>query len=97
MAEVHTQTVNMFLKSMVHAAGYRGADKYIWLGLNDIAEEGSFVWDSTQQPPSFTDWLEGEPNDRRNIEDCAMHMFLSGEEWNDTPCTSEMRSICQLR
>ena len=87
----------MFLKFMVHAAGYRGADKYIWLGLNDIAKEGSFVWDSTQQPPSFTDWEKREPNNQRNNEDCVMHMFKSGEEWNDATCTLEMRSICQLR
>ena len=66
-----------------------------WFGLNDIAEEGVFVW-ADGEPVSFTDWAANEPNDWDNNEDCGSvvnHLFLP--QWNDTVCGNEVPFICE--
>ena len=40
-----------------------------WIGFNDIASEGTFVWVSGDAV-SYTNWNSGEPNNSGN-EDCA--------------------------
>ncbi|MEO2047214.1 MAG: C-type lectin domain-containing protein [Pirellulales bacterium] len=61
----------------------------VWIGLNDIDVEGTFVW-SSGQTPTYTNWADGEPN---NViepisgigEDVVKKEFNSGNEgrWND--------------
>lgn len=51
-----------------------------WLALTDVDEEGKFVW-TTQEDNSYTNWIEGEPNNSFNNEDYAS-VNTSGT-WND--------------
>lgn len=57
----------------------------LWIGLNDVATEGVFVW-ASGEPVTFTKWRGGEPNDGNFGEDHA-YMFSSGygldTQWND--------------
>jgi hypothetical protein len=65
-----------------------------WIGLTDALVEGRWVWETTQTPPSFTDWSPGEPNDAGHHEDCA-YMYSNHFHWNDTPCNGKMGFICE--
>lgn len=51
----------------------------VWIGLNDLASEGAYVW-TTGEPATFMNWSSGEPNDQFN-EDAVQ--FLSDGKWND--------------
>jgi hypothetical protein len=51
-----------------------------WIGLNDIAEEGNYVWVSGETS-TFINWGAGEPNDAGGIEDVAQ--FRTDGRWND--------------
>lgn len=63
----------------------------IWLGINDRAVEGSWVWsDGTS---SYTRWAVGEPNNANN-EDCAVSYTNTGL-WNDVPCTTTAAFVCE--
>ena len=58
-----------------------------YLGADDIDEEGMFVWKSTGQPLSYTNWAQGEPNDYGTGEDCAaLSIYGSRRYWDDKCC-----------
>ena len=63
-----------------------------WIGYNDIASEGSFVW-SSGAPLTFSSWNSGEPANSSN-EDCTE--FRTGQaNWNDLNCATGHPFICE--
>lgn len=67
-----------------------GSSKGIWLGLNDAAVEGTFVW-SSGQSSSYTNWTPGNPSNDTGIDpngEDYVHMYGFGSQygpgqWND--------------
>jgi hypothetical protein len=56
-----------------------------WIGFNDSAVEGTWVW-SSGEAVTYTNWGPGEPNDSMPPpigEDYAVLNWLSSGEWND--------------
>ncbi|XP_042230649.1 C-type mannose receptor 2-like, partial [Homarus americanus] len=64
-----------------------------WLGLNDRALEGSWVW-SDGTSVTITNWNEGEPSggDKNCVE-----MIDSAGKWNDVRCEQERPFICKRK
>ena len=59
-------------------------DHFLWIGLNDVQNEGTFVWVSGETP-SYTNWAPGEPNNS-NGDEHYVNMYpntFSTGEWND--------------
>ncbi len=78
-----------------------GRDHLLWIGLNDVKEEGSYVWVSGQ-PVTFLNFAADEPNNLGNSED-YVHMwsqfFDSCGRWNDNRALVDelpQRSIVEL-
>jgi hypothetical protein len=78
-----------------------GRDHLLWIGLNDVKEEGSFVWTSGE-PVTFLYFATNEPNDLGKNED-YVHMwsqfFDSCGQWNDNKALVDelpQRSIVEL-
>jgi hypothetical protein len=66
-----------------------------WMGFNDRASEGTFVWGSGE-PVTYTNWYPGEPNDAGGDEDCGqLNRFYPELGWNDEPCSLHLRYICE--
>ncbi len=65
-----------------------------WMGFNDIAVEGQWEWEDGT-PVSYTIWHPGEPNNLGGIEDCGQFNRFQGPTWNDEPCSSSFRFVCE--
>ena len=59
--------------------------RVLWIGLNDSANEGDFVW-SSEEPVTYLGFHTGEPNDGYGSgEDyVALNWIRDGGDWNDT-------------
>ena len=78
-----------------YVSGYRsslGVETYI--GLSDIATEGTFVWtDGTS--PTYVNWGSGQPDNTNGNEDCGV-MFANSEQWNDRTCSVTQGATCEM-
>ena len=61
-----------------------------WIGVNDIANEGTFVYDSSGTIIVYANWNPGEPSDSGG-EDCTE---INNGNWNDMPCTYNLPFVC---
>jgi uncharacterized protein YegL len=87
LASCHSKEENDFLVKRLSSQ---------WLGLTDVANEGTFVWtDGTKL--DFTNWGVGEPNDHGGKEDCT-HTGLNKDKphlWNDIDCERKYAFHCK--
>lgn len=73
-----------------------GNDDNIWMGVEDIAVEGSFTY-TDGSALGFTNWRMGEPNNYNN-EDCV-HLWgrnIHRNEWNDNNCAQPYSFACDV-
>jgi hypothetical protein len=87
LASIGSAAVQAEAFSLVGAAGRR-----TWIGLNDLALEGTFVW-SDGTPLSYRNFLPNEPNDLMG-EDCVEMSPLTGQ-WNDLDCERPQTYLCE--
>ena len=65
-----------------------------WLiGVNDMMTYGVWQYYSSGENVSYTNWRLGEPNGLK--EHCVE--VQSDATWNDIPCTSQKKSICEMK
>ncbi len=84
-------TVNNAAENLA-LANWLNENETIWLGLNDIAEEGAWRWVSGSTYTSAF-WASYEPNNSGGNEDCAeMH---SNGYWNDVDCNTVQFPACE--
>ncbi|XP_019639599.1 PREDICTED: uncharacterized protein LOC109481455 [Branchiostoma belcheri] len=86
---------NSAINTFIHNLA-RGGTR--WIGLNDIDNEGQWVFEDGQTLASsgYANWNGGEPNNGGGDEDCAA-VFHTTHIWNDARCTvSKVAFICQL-
>ena len=69
-----------------------------WIGLNDIDEEGNYMWvDGNSLLAGEVEWLPGRPNNVGAGEDCAHYNFQNNaNELNDLPCSNtDVYALCE--
>ncbi|KAJ8040400.1 Alpha-N-acetylgalactosamine-specific lectin [Holothuria leucospilota] len=74
-----------------------GKWQYIWTGLNDIDEEGTFVW-SDGSHVTYTNWGESQPDNRFNNSDCVTMVVRRASDpgkWDDARCYGRRAYICE--
>ncbi|PKQ60393.1 hypothetical protein BZG02_19610 [Labilibaculum filiforme] len=84
LVTITSQAENDFVDNLVDG---------VWIGLNDAASEGTFVW-SNGEAVSFTNWNGVEPNDYGTGEDYT-EMYSTGK-WNDLPDTYTRRYVVEF-
>jgi len=89
LVTVDTASENTWLQAQL-PGGSR--DTGAWIGLNDYATEGTFLWVATGLSPHFTNWRAGEPN---GSGDCV-NMAVSDGTWGDEQCTVTRLYVCEI-
>ncbi|KAJ8320489.1 hypothetical protein KUTeg_002076 [Tegillarca granosa] len=71
LVTIETKDEEQFVEQILRNYNYH--NKGVWIGLNDIYKEGTFVWDSGK-PVTFTRWGSGQPDDFRynQHQDCVL-------------------------
>ena len=87
MAEPKSSQANNEVTQLAQSQGIFG----FWIGVNDIANEGTFVYDSSGETVVYENWNHGEPNDAGG-EDCTK---VNNGKWNDMPCEWALPFVCE--
>ncbi|KAH3713081.1 C-type lectin domain family 17, member A-like isoform X2 [Dreissena polymorpha] len=88
LVEIDSMEENNFL-----AGEAKRLNQYYRIGLNDLAEEGQWVWSHSLRHAEFTKWTPGEPDNWTNDENCAQ--LRPDGDWNDIPCSQLKNYICE--
>jgi cysteine-rich repeat protein len=83
LATITTGAINDFVYSM--------GDSDIWIGFNDLAQDGKYVWQSGRAV-TYTKWNFGEPNGSVG-ENCA-ELLRGNTLWNDAACADQQTFVC---
>lgn len=66
---------------------FGGTDRSLWIGLNDISQEGNFTWVSGETV-SYTNWFPGQPDSSpTGGDEDYVHMQRTGNLFGNTPGT----------
>ena len=77
-----------------------GAENFLWVGANDRAEEGQFIWQSSKRPVQQHLWYNNEPNNSGGGEDCAefyKHDKYRKGKLNDSSCSKSSAFVCESK
>jgi len=78
----HLATVNDAAENVWICNTFAGS-YYLWIGLNDVASEGQFVW-SSGEPATYTNWYPGEPNNANGTQHYVqIYNFEGLRQWHD--------------
>ncbi|KAH0622048.1 hypothetical protein JD844_023968 [Phrynosoma platyrhinos] len=84
------ESTNSLIASYISQAGL----SRVFIGINDLEKEGSFVYSDRSPMQTFNKWSSGEPNNAYDEEDCV-EMIASGG-WNDVACHITMNFVCEF-
>ena len=71
-----------------------GAPSVWWLGANDLAVEGEWLWNNGDGVyDGYHNWQPGDPDDNMNS-DC-MIADNDDADWLDRPCADQYRWVCE--
>jgi hypothetical protein len=88
LASIHSGPHNRWVAEHLRRVGWLGAD--LWLGLHDIAKEGS--WEHVDGSAlDFTFWAQNEPGNSNGKQHCAFLSTNTG--WYDDYCYNSRPSL----
>ena len=89
LALANTRSRNTFIRNLTYGVAR------VWIGLNDISNEGHFHWVRTNQNVGYENWGSGEPNSYLHYnEDCVETNYHGNGLWNDARCSHTFRFVC---
>lgn len=96
----HLVTISDAAENEWIRARYSSTNSSIWIGFNDKAKEGAWVW-SSGDSVGFTAWNTGEPDGQsiyKSTENAA-HLVLTGGlagKWQDIPNNSSLVGLAEV-
>ncbi|XP_063058108.1 sushi, von Willebrand factor type A, EGF and pentraxin domain-containing protein 1-like [Engraulis encrasicolus] len=70
---------------------------YYWIGIRKVSEKWTWVGTRKELTEEAANWAKGEPNGKRNGEDCV-EIYIKrpkdNTKWNDEKCVNKKQAIC---
>jgi hypothetical protein len=79
----HLVTINNAAENafvLANFSNFGAIQRSIWIGFNDAASEGNFVW-ASGEAVTYTNWRAGEPNNNLGLENYA-YILNEGQSWD---------------
>ncbi|XP_025097514.1 perlucin-like protein [Pomacea canaliculata] len=80
LVEITSASENTFVRNLINS---RGAGK-VWLGINDLVQNGRWELTSNGRRIPYSNWARGEPNNWSNQ---ACGAIYSNGQWDDDLCS----------
>ncbi|KAK2826128.1 hypothetical protein Q5P01_020342 [Channa striata] len=70
----------------------------LWIGLTDAETEGTWLWVNNVTLKDGGYWIQGEPNNHKNSENCAAFMKIDNprNSWFDSNCQDQKEWLCEI-
>ena len=84
-------------------ATFLASRKMMWIGLNDIVNEGDWKWSDGSSLRGYTNWGNNQPNNAYGNQHCvAIIKGIVGKydfqvKWNDFSCSKEIIYLCEKK
>ncbi|XP_025097515.1 perlucin-like protein [Pomacea canaliculata] len=93
LVEITSASENTFVRNLINS---RVAGK-VWLGINDLLQNGLWVLTSNGRGIPYSNWAQGQPDNLYNSQACGA--IFSNGQWDDEYCSvSRMFSfVCEKR
>ena len=93
MNEHDQKAIELFLKATDPAG-----EQLYWIGLTDLFEEGTWVWEPSHEHAKYFNWAENEPT---GFYENFAHLLNASmaRKWNDCSndiCYDGVYALCQI-
>ncbi|KAL4221831.1 hypothetical protein ACF0H5_020085 [Mactra antiquata] len=95
LAIVMSNEENNFLLNMLRNTQFSDTNMQVWMDGNDLATEGTFIWEATGEGLEIADWGPNEPNQNGGNEDCLTFFGMYQFHWNDEHCDRKFPFVCE--
>ncbi|XP_021363321.1 perlucin-like protein [Mizuhopecten yessoensis] len=98
LAEIRNDKENRFLKTELQKVTKEIEQRWNWncfLGGTYLDTEGEWIWNNTGTPLGFTDWSQGNPDNRATKEHCMVMIEKFGFQWGHLSCQLKRPYICK--
>ena len=95
LAEINNEDENAFIREQAILL-----NDHVWLGGSDQLKEADWIWVTSRTHFSsglYTDWHVRQPTNAGGVEHC-LHMHTEYRyHWNDDPCSTLHRYVCEVK
>ena len=96
LAQISSSTEDELVWNLMSGNGAPAEEDWTFIGLNDIQEEGAFVWqDGSNIDDSYSNWYDTDPNGGTS-HNCVMKGHMETGKWSDVDCSGERRYACSM-
>ena len=90
LTEIQTEEENEFVASLTLPL-----KSNVWIGYNDRAREGKWIWTNTGENGNYSNWNTAQPDDHEK-QDCAILWTGGGRKvWDDIGCDFNQWFVCE--
>ena len=90
LVKIESEEENTFVNSLTG-----GED--VWIGLNDKAVEGTYVWSDGTALGSYEPWVSGQPDPANSDKQDCVKIKGTTADWNDVSCSGDSKGSHQSR